>query len=92
MRAEKTRDEATSPEVARAATEQAALPRGEVALIGVITGPSRSRAILRTSDGRIHSLSTGARIAGARVAAIDAESVILERGGRARRIRLPSRP
>lgn len=71
-----------------AATRQVALPPGRVTLVGTMHGPSVGRALLR-HDGKVHVLQAGETLDGATVVAIGEGVVILSRGGRTERLRLP---
>jgi len=71
-----------------AATRQVALQPGRVTLVGTMHGPAVGRALLR-HDGEVHVLQAGDRLDGATLVAIGEGVVILSRGGRTERLRLP---
>jgi len=71
-----------------AATQERALPKERLTLLGTMHGPDTARALLRLG-GRVETVTNGDRIDGATVAAIGDGVVILARGDRAERLALP---
>ncbi len=65
-----------------AATEPQILPLRSLTLIGVRLTPDGNFALLRTSDGTITKVTTGARINGETVAAIDQTGLVFDGGAR----------
>jgi len=56
--------------------------------VGTMHGPAVGRALLR-HDGEVHVLQAGDRLDGATLVAIGEGVIILSRGGRTERLRLP---
>lgn len=82
----------TPPEISRAATLDNALPLDRLALLGTFGTEGQMRALFRLPSGRIRGVAPGDRIKGARVAAVAAGHVILERGGETEAFALPDLP
>ncbi|TMV08883.1 hypothetical protein FGK63_07120 [Ruegeria sediminis] len=72
-----------------AATQQGALAKNSVAVLGVF-GPSNDlRALMRLSNGRIEKVEPGSRVGSGTVAAIDENGVMLRQSGQTKRIDIP---
>ena len=76
--------------VAQAAGEIGVLPLRELALIGLMVSANSQSALIRTAVGQIVKVGPGTQIGNEVVAAIDAEGLILSRGGQSRRLTLPA--
>lgn len=72
-----------------AATRKNALSRGRVTLVGTMHGPSVGRALLR-HGGKVHVMQVGDTLDRATVTAIGEGVIVLNRGGRTERLRLPA--
>lgn len=79
----------TSAEIEAQATTPSAIPRGEMALIGVFGTPDARRALLRLSDGQFVRVGVGGEVDGWRVIAIGTDEIRLLRGGQTRVYELP---
>ena len=75
--------------VAATATSQGVLDRGELTLLGLFGPEADLAALVRLPSGRILKVVTGDRLARGRVVAIDAEGLMLQRGGATSRITIP---
>lgn len=81
---------ADTPEnVAQIATRVADIPAMQATLLGIKIEPDTARALIRLPGGRIVTATTGERVDNATLAAIDAEGIILKRGGQATRLTIP---
>ncbi|GGH20471.1 hypothetical protein SAMN05444007_101401 [Cribrihabitans marinus] len=74
--------------VEKAATQQADLGGGGTDILGVFGPQNDLQALVRTPWGRIRTVERGARLQGGRIAAIDAEGVIIQKNGQAYRLKL----
>ncbi len=72
-----------------AATQAGVLPLHETTLIGLMIAPDAPAALIRLSDGRVARIRPGDIVGRRTVAAIDADGVVLVRGSRRERLRLP---
>ncbi|RKF15202.1 hypothetical protein D6850_10215 [Roseovarius spongiae] len=72
----------------RAATQEAALPRG-IVLVGTVTGQNSARALIRLSDGEVVRVGPGDQVGGRTVAAIDQGRMILMKNGRTASMVIP---
>ncbi|MEX0349782.1 MAG: hypothetical protein AB3N15_10205 [Paracoccaceae bacterium] len=77
-----------SNEVRKAATQRGALKTGVISLLGVYGPKDAMRALVRMPGGRVKTVKPGARLSGGRVAAIDADGLIVEKNGQAKRMTL----
>jgi hypothetical protein len=77
-----------NPVVIREATQAAALPLHEVALIGIVGPTTTPTALLRLKTGNILKLAVGDDSPVGPVIGIDQTSLRLKRGGRVRTLRL----
>lgn len=74
--------------VNKAATQRGALKKNVMSLLGVY-GPNDSmQALVRMPGGRVRTVKPGTRLSGGRVAAIDADGLIVQKNGQAQRIPL----
>lgn len=80
---------ATPAAVAAKATIPGVLALGEVTVIGVFGPESALRALIRMPGGRIREVERGARLSIGAVAGIDRKGVMIQRGGKTRRLALP---
>ncbi|MEM7319246.1 MAG: hypothetical protein AAF408_09525 [Pseudomonadota bacterium] len=71
-----------------AATQRGALNRSGVVLLGVFGPQNSMRALIRMPGGQVREVKPGARLNGGKVAAIDAEGLILQKNGTANRLSL----
>lgn len=72
-----------------AATQESALSRGRLTLVGTMHGPSVGRALLR-HNGTMHVLQVGDTLDRTTVAAIGEGVITLSRGDRTERLSLPN--
>ena len=77
-------------DVARRATIDNAIKLGNINLIGVYGLPNDRRALVRLSNGRFVKVKVGDRIDGGKVAAIGEDALSYTKGGRTRRLEMPS--
>lgn len=84
-------DETTpiSSETEAAATTQADLPRGDLALLGTLTGGDNPRALLRARNGKILTLGVGEKAGRDTIMGIGDGEVILARGQKTYSLRMP---
>ena len=75
--------------VAKHATQREALHLRNISLIGIVGPTAAPSALFRLKNGRILKLNVGDRSPGGTVAAIDAESIRLSRGGRIKTLSMP---
>lgn len=80
---------ATSPHVADTATQPHALQKNHLGLLGLFGPETDLRALIRLPNGRVKTVSKGSRIARSKVLGIDPKGVVLESGGKTRRIEMP---
>jgi len=79
----------TSAKVAGLATQDNAVNRSNLSLLGVY-GPEESlTALVRLPSGRTRKVTRGSRLSSARVVAIDAQGVVLSAQGETRRLAMP---
>ena len=83
-------DETNTPQhTLNAATQENALPRRGLALLGTFVRSKGSQALVRLRSGRVARVAEGDRVDGARVAAIEPGAIVLARDGTATRLRMP---
>lgn len=82
-------EDQTPQNVAETATRRNALPAGGTVLIGIYGDQNAPEALVRTGSGRIRRIQIGSKVAAARVVAIDANGLVLERGGKTQRLAIP---
>lgn len=78
----------TPDAVSEAAAEAAQVALNDLVLIGLFTGPKGAKALLRMPGGRFEEVKIGDKVAGAKVAAIDSDNLILSKGGATSRLRV----
>lgn len=74
---------------ARAATRSGVLRHGETTLLGLAGPEADLAALIRLPGGRVRRVKRGDRLPSGRVIAIDVKGVIVEQGGRTRRMVIP---
>jgi hypothetical protein len=79
----------TSARVAQTATQNAALPQHGLSLLGLFGAKDNLQAMVRLPNGRIKTVSAGARVSFSRVLGIDANGIVLEKSGHTQRIEMP---
>ena len=79
----------TRASVARAATDNNAIALGRLSLVGVFGTSSSRQALVRMPNGRFKKVTVGDRVDGGRVAAIDGNSLRLNKGGRVVVLKMP---
>ena len=79
----------TNAKVDAAATQERALQRNTVSVLGIFGPLSKLRALVRLSNGRIKEFEIGDRVARAEVIAIDSRGMVLRQSGRTKRIDIP---
>lgn len=80
----------TPAAVARTATIPNALRAGPLTLLGTLTSPTGSVALMRSNNGKVHRLNKGDKVSGATVTAISDGEVIVVEHGAAKRYSLPN--
>lgn len=80
----------TSASVAKQATTKNALPTNKVALLAVFGTPSTRFAMIRQGNGAVKKVKVGDALDGGKVAAITANSVQYQKGGRILTLSLPT--
>ncbi len=68
------------------ATQENALPDRKLALIGLFGPQDNLQGLLRLPSGRIQTVAPGERLSIGRIVAIDAEGLLVERGGEVGRL------
>lgn len=79
----------TNTLVKAAATQEGALKRNSITVLGIFGPKTDLEALMRLSSGRVKRVKPGSRVGSGKVAAIDAEGVILRQSGQTRRITIP---
>ncbi|MFN3211159.1 MAG: hypothetical protein ACE369_19620 [Roseovarius sp.] len=79
----------TPRETLQAATQKNALPSGRLALLGTFLKPGGDRAIIRTSSGKIATVTKGTTIGNAKVIAIEEGRLVLLRGTNTTTLEMP---
>jgi type IV pilus biogenesis protein PilP len=73
----------------RQATEPDALDTGSLSLLGLFGPEGDMRALVRMPGGRVVRVSTGVRLKGGNVVAIDADGLVLLKRGKTQRFTMP---
>ncbi|MBE1284812.1 MAG: hypothetical protein GJ676_15990 [Rhodobacteraceae bacterium] len=68
------------------ATSSNALNTSSLSLLGVFGAEGRMQALIRLPGGRVRRVEPGDRVSGERIAAIDGDGLVLEHGGKTRRL------
>lgn len=86
-----TEDKTTPPtaQTQSAATLQGKLPLNGTTLLGTVVAGQASRALIRTSNGKVQQLQLGDRIGDATIAAIEPGMIHMIRNGEAQRLAMP---
>lgn len=79
----------TPTETLQAATEENALPSGRLVLLGTFLSDEGGRALIRTASGKITTVTPGTTIGNTRVIAIDDGELVITRGSRTTRLKMP---
>lgn len=79
----------TPQETLQAATMEDALENSWVTLLGTVIKPDSVKAMVRYSNGRIKSVSTGDRLGRGRIVAIEDGTLMLALNGTSRRLVIP---
>lgn len=82
-------DAKTPANVAGLATQADAMNRRTLSLLGLYGPEDNLTALVRLPSGRTRKVTRGTRISGAQVVAIDAEGLVLNDNGTAKRIAMP---
>jgi len=80
---------ATPANVAEMATQSGVLSRTGLSLIGVFGQEANLQALVRDSNGKVHRVAKGTRLAAGRIVGINAAGVMLEKHGRTVHLMLP---
>ncbi len=80
----------TPANVATLATQPGVLHPGGLILLGIFGSENDLSALVREPGGRIHKVKIGKSLLGSQVVGIDNVGVVLEKGGRVRRLDLPA--
>ena len=75
---------------ADAATEENKLPLSSLRLLGVVSRPDNTAALLRAPDGRTMMVQAGSETPFGRINAVGESFVIIDTGIRTRRLTLPA--
>lgn len=75
---------------AEAATEEGKLPLNRLRLLGTVTLPKRSKALLRGPDGRTMTVRAGEKTPYGTIETIGEGFIIVHTGIATRRIKMPS--
>ncbi len=75
--------------VTSAATQQGALSKNSITLLGVFGPKADMRALMRMSSGRVKEVKLGSRVSSGTIVAIDAEGIMLRQSGQTTRIAIP---
>ena len=78
----------TTPETAAAATLPAALPLNQTQLLGLFTGPSGARALIRAANGDTAIAGPGDPVPGGTLTHITDSYVLIRQGNRSLRLAL----
>ncbi|MFA3915890.1 hypothetical protein [Ruegeria hyattellae] len=76
----------SSKDVNKAATQRGALKKSALSLLGVFGPKDAMQALVRMPSGRVKTVKPGTRLSGGRVAAIDADGLIVQKNGQAQRM------
>lgn len=71
------------------ATQRNAISRNDLSLLGLFGDAQDLKAMVRLPNGRIKTVKTGSRVNRSTVLGIDANGIVLERSGQAKRITMP---
>lgn len=83
------RDGKTPANVAGHATQEGALPRNGISLLGLYGDSTDLNAMVRLPGGRTRVVKRGSRLSGSEVVAIDADGLVLQKNGKATRLGMP---
>lgn len=75
--------------VKSAATQQGALNKNSVSVLGVFGPITELHALVRLSSGRVKEVEPGSRVASGTVIAIDEQGIMLRQSGQTKRIAIP---
>ncbi len=75
--------------VKSAATQQGALNKSSVSVLGVFGPKADMRALVRMGSGRVKKVRPGSRVSSGKVLAIDEDGIMLRQSGQNKRIAIP---
>ncbi|KIC10148.1 hypothetical protein RA19_12955 [Leisingera sp. ANG-M1] len=79
----------TSAKVAGLATQDNAVNRSNLSLLGLFGPEDSLTALVRLPSGRTRKVTRGSRLSSGRVVAIDAQGLVLNSNGETRRLAIP---